>query len=318
MSELIAFLIQNKINFEENVFLKERTWLKTGGMVRVWIDPSNTEELVTLAKYLYKESIQYEVIGHTSNIFFLDSTNPKVIVSTKKIKEFHHNSEVVVCDCGVPVSKLSRYFVNLGYLGFSGLVNLPGTIAAATVNNSSCFDCSISSLLKEVLFFNQKTGIVEHLSVEQLGYSHRSSILKRKELKGVVISVSLNLKQGNLIEEKEKALLASQIRKQTQELPAYTLGSVFASLERKTSLSLKIYFRMVRLLTKLRIIPYKSMSELLLKFYGYEFLLPYVSTKNINTFIWKPEIIDKKEMFDKYVEFMHKAFINPKLEIEIH
>lgn len=317
MSELIAFLVENKINFEENILLKKRTWLKTGGFVKVWIEPSNTEELISLAKYLYKASITYEVVGHTSNIYYLDSTNPEVIVSTMNIKSFHYNNDVALCDCGVSVSKLSRYFVDLGYVGFSGLVNLPGTIAAAVVNNSSCFDCAISSLLKDVLFFNQKTGSVEYLSVEDLSYSHRSSILKRKELTGIIISVSLNLKQGILIEEKKKALVATKIRKETQEPPAYTLGSVFAGLEKKTSLALNIYIMGFRLLTKLRIIQHKSLSELLLKFYGYDFLLPYVSTKNINTFIWKPEIKDKKQMFDKYVEFMHIAFVDPKLEIEI-
>ena len=317
MSELIAFLVENNINFEENVLLKKRTWLKTGGFVKVWIEPSNGEELVRVAEYFYKESIQYQVIGHTSNIYFLDSTNLEVIVSTKNIKSFQQNHDVVLCDCGVSVSRLSRYFVDLGYVGFSGLVNLPGTIAAAVVNNSSCFDCSISNILKEVLFFNQQTGAVEHLSVEQLKYSHRSSMLKRKELKGIIISVSLNLKQGNLIEEKEKALVVTKIRKETQEPPAYTLGSVFADLERKSTLFLKIYLKIIQMLTRLRIIRPKSLSELLLKFYGYEFLFPYVSKKNINTFIWKPEIIDKKQMFDKYVEFMHKAFVNLKLEIEI-
>ena len=214
MSELITFLVENKINFEENVLLKKRTWLKTGGFVKVWIEPSNGEELVRVAEYFYKESIQYQVIGHTSNIYFLDSTNIEVIVSTKNIKSFQQNNDVVLCDCGVSVSRLSRYFVDLGYA-------------------------------------------------------------------------------------------------------AYTLGSVFADLERKSTLSLKIYLKIIQMLTRLRIIRPKSFSELLLKFYGYDFLLPHVSKKTFNTFIWKPEIMDKKQMFNKYVEFMQKVFVDPKLKIEI-
>lgn len=35
-----------KIQFEENVPLKERTWIKTGGIASLWITPSNVKELV--------------------------------------------------------------------------------------------------------------------------------------------------------------------------------------------------------------------------------------------------------------------------------
>ena len=51
-----------------------------------------------------------------------------------------------------------------------------------------------------------------------------------------MLSLKLNKKQGNIEEEKAKAIKATRMRKITQEAPAYTLGSVFAGLVPKNNL----------------------------------------------------------------------------------
>ena len=63
-----------------------------------------------------------------------------------------------MCDCGAPISSLSKSLVDKGYLGFYGFVNLPGTIGAAAVNNSGCFGCTISDLVISIIIYNKKTG----------------------------------------------------------------------------------------------------------------------------------------------------------------
>ena len=42
-----------------------------------------------------------------------------------------------------------------------------------------------------------------------------------------------------------------------------------------------------------------------------------MSDKNVNTFIWRPEIDNKAFVFFEYCRFMRKAFVNPRLEIEV-
>lgn len=317
MKDLIDFLVNNNIYFEENVSLKNRTWIKTGGFVAVWIEPKTTESLILLASFLFMKKINYEVVGHTSNIYYLDTTNPHIIVSTKKLISYRIVDSCVVCECGVHVSVLSRILVNKGMVGFSGLVNLPGTVGAATVNNSSCFGSEFSSLLKNVTLYDKNTGIIKTISTESLHYTHRSSSLKRKQIDAIVISVCLKLVKGCVEEELQKAKEAAEIRKHTQEPPAYTLGSVYANLKERNSLGYRIFKKYYRLLANLHIVKFPSRTHLLLKYYGYESLKPYVSEKNVNTFIWKPEIKDKESIFSEYCNFMGEAFVNPHLEIEV-
>ena len=55
----------------------------------------------------------------------------------------------------------------------------------------------------------------------------------------------------------------------------------------------------------------------MLLFYGYWDLNKYISNKNINTFKWLPTETDHIKKFNRYKEFINKACINPKLEIEL-
>lgn len=317
IQKLIEFLINNDIKFEKNVPLKKRTWIKTGGYVSVWIEPCVIESLILLAKFLFENQIKYEIVGHTSNIYYLDTTNPEVVISTKNLTSYQIVGSCVICDCGVRVSSLSRSLVNQGIIGFSGLVNLPGTVGAATVNNSSCFGSEFSSLIKDISLFDKSNGTIMTVGAESLMYSHRSSLLKNKIIDAIVLSVSLRLIRGSVDDEVRKANEAIEIRRQTQEPPAYTLGSVFANLNERKSIGLFFLKKWYLLLAKARLGKIPSRTHLLLKYYGYEDLSPYVSDKNVNTFIWRPEIDNKAFVFFEYCRFMRKAFVNPRLEIEV-
>ena len=69
---------------------------------------------------------------------------------------------------------------------------MPGTIGGAVVNNSGC---QVSDLLKEVRLL-QPDGVVKSLSPQELAFKFRSSALKRGEIKGVILSVTLVLAKG--------------------------------------------------------------------------------------------------------------------------
>lgn len=158
MNLLDSFLISKEISFEKNIDLKKKTWIKTGGIVSRWIQPKTLDELIETVRFLQKNNLSFEIVGFTSNLYYLDSYNPSIIISTKGVKSFNDDAEFISCECGTPVASLARYAVSRGYKGFAGLVNLPGTVAAAIYNNSSCFGCSISNLLQEVEFLDIMGG----------------------------------------------------------------------------------------------------------------------------------------------------------------
>lgn len=317
MTSVLKQLKEQNILFETDVLLKNKTWIKTGGVASLWITPSSVEELIVVIRILQSEKIEFELVGHTSNLYYIDSYNPTVIVSTILLKQFEEEDGYIVCACGTPVTSLSRYCVEKGYVGYCGLVNLPGTVGAAIYNNSSCFDCSISEHLIEATFYDlDKKGVVV-LKPQELGFSFRSSLLKRHEIKGVLLSIKLDIRRGDIEEEQSKAAEAIIVRKKTQEPPAYTLGSVYAGLIPRRNILNKlasgggILLKIIGLYTKGRYI------RLLLALYGFNDLKDFVSDKVINTFIWLPDRTDKEDRFRRYQTFISKAFKEPRLEIEI-
>lgn len=312
-------LKDNDIVFEHNVPLKKKTWLKTGGVVLYWIEPDTIEKTVLLAKTLDGANLKYEVIGHTSNIFYVDDYNPNIIISTSRLNRYSINDDYIFAECGVPVTKLSRECAEKGIKGFGGMVGLPGTVGAAACNNSSCFDCSISALLIEADFYNSETNEVETMHYEDFYYSKRFSILKGNGggKSGILLSVKLRITQGSKEEELALVQYAHDYRHTHHQKPAYTLGSVFSERKLRKDLKYYIFSCGIAVMRILRVENRQRVKDWRLYLYGYRDIEAFVSKMNVNTFIWQKEETSKYDKFMRYVDFMNRIYKNPKLEIEI-
>lgn len=317
INDIELWLIENGIYYEKNISLKKKTWLKTGGIVSLWISPNSMEKLINLICYFNNTQKRYEIVGCTSNIYYLDSYNPYIIISTTSLKDIRIEDSYIECECGVLVSKLSNYCIHQGFKGFYGLINLPGTVGAALCNNSSCFECSLSELLIEVRFLEKKTNSIIILKKEDLKYSFRNSSIKSKEIEGVILSAKFSKIIGIAREEEEKAKDVIRIRKETQEAPAYTLGSIYAGLKLNSNFKTKCLRVITFLFRKFHLYSKKRYIELCLLLYGYTDLNNFVSKKNINTFIWVNTCDDKYKKFCRYQKFINSIYENPIIEIEI-
>lgn len=313
--ELNDFLTENGILFEKNVALSKKSWIKTGGICNYWISPDTISMLEKLCRYLYEENLFFEVVGQTSNIFFHSSYNPQIIISTIGVKGYEIKDNVLTCDCGCNVAKLARECMSLGYAGFSGLTSLPGTVASAAINNAGCFDCSISSMLISANVL-MSDGSIRVITKNEFNYEKRTSAFKKGELKGVLLSLRLQLmKAQNIEDEIRKSDAAKEYRKQKQEGPNRNLGSVFAKLKKRNNIKNKIAFLITKISASLHIGESQRLKKkLLLRFYGYVDLDRYISDKQINTFIWRDT--DAEAKFVRYKEFMSRVYDNLVQEIE--
>lgn len=318
---ITKFLEQNSVPYDVNVRLNKKTWIRTGGICNFYITPSTIIQLEKLATFLYQNNIAFEIVGATSNCYFLNNYFPKVVISTLHLNQILETDTNIICDCGVLVSNLARECVEKGYKGFSGLVNLPGTIAAAIYGNAGCYGCKATSLLEQLcaLTYNSSSNHVEVkiLNVADLCLSHRSSAFKRKEILGTILSVTLKKELSKPNIEIEKARYATLKRKTTQELPVRNLGSIYKKLVYRKNFKNIIAYSLKTILRVLHISNngmtfYKHLQ---LWQYGYRYLDKYISDKNINTFIWTDS--EAERMFPIYQEFMSKIYSNPQLEIEI-
>lgn len=313
--ELIQYLEQQQIPFEQDVLLSKKTWVKTGGVCACWVSPQTVLQLEDVCRYLFAEKIPFEIVGHTSNLFFHSTSHPQVVVSTVKVNQYEIDEDTINCDCGAPVVKLAKECLALGYAGFYGLVGLPGTVAASVYGNAGCFDCSISSMLVSVEVLLPE-GTVRTLSKEECGFGRRSSVFKRKEVEGIILSVKLKAERAEDIEkEREKSEKTVEYRRTKQEKPSWCLGSVYGSMVMKRNVRNILALAVSTVAATLHIsTKRKAMKRALLALYGFRDLNPYVSDCNVNTFIWRDE--KAEETFGRYKTFMAKVYDKLAIEIE--
>lgn len=313
--DLFRYLSRLQIRYEQNVLLSRKTWIKMGGVCSCWITPNSVQQLKEVCSYLYRNNMQFDIVGQTSNIFFHSTYNSDVVVSTVKVNQYEIKDDVIICDCGVSVIKIANDCMAQGYAGFYGLVGLPGTIASVVVNNASCFNCSISSMLlsADVLL---PDGSVRTLTKKGFGFIKRSSVFKRKKDNGIILSVKLQLqKADNVDEELLKAENTKVWRKIHQEGYAKNLGSIYAKRQIKRNVKNILSVICMKTASWLGIAsPAVVQKRMLLWLYGYKDLDQYISDKNLNIFVWRDEYAESA--FERYKQFMSKVFCNLELEIE--
>ena len=317
-TETVKFFLQKTdIPYSENISLKQKTWIKRGGIARLWIQPLSIEQLQLLCTYLYQHNIFFEIVGHTSNMYFLNTYNPEIVVSIAKLTYYEVSENEIVCECGVSISKLTSDLVNQGIEGFEGFISLPGTIAGAVVNNSGCYGSIISSVIISVDIL-LPSGKVRNFKNEELGYAHRTSFLKTRQINGIVLKCYF---QKTISKDKEvlivKANKNREHRKKNQETPDGNLGSTFANIKLKKT----FYTTFVSVFRNI-LKPFVSENKrrkwsymLLFKLHGKERLFSFVSDKNYNCYLWRKENADG--YFFEYVEFIRQISPMANLEIEI-
>lgn len=294
LSGLNIFLKENSVRFSTDISLKTKTWIKRGGIAKYWIEPQSVEELTKIVSFLYSKDVKFEIVGSTSNIFFLNSYNPDIVISTLKVNKIKLHSEFVEATCGVLSKKLSLVCNSNGIEGFEGFGTLPGTIGSAVCNNSSCYNSSIDELLIEVDVLT-KNGTMK-LKKEELNFSKRSSAIKRKELNGVILNAYFRnnrLNNPTTLTKRTEEFKAD--RKKHQESPIGNLGSVFASFELKNTPKIIIWKLLKRIFKLLKIDQVKSQKmskKIFFAIHGKRLISSYVSDYSINCFLWKNEKAD--------------------------
>jgi UDP-N-acetylenolpyruvoylglucosamine reductase len=321
MNIIEAYLVNEGISFEKDVDLRKKTWIHRGGKADLFIVPGNTTELEGVVSYLYKNCIEFLVVGATSNLYILNTSNIPVVISTIKCNKYQMNGDVLECDCGVLVSRLSRNMISKGIQGFEYLTKLPGTIGAAIYNNSSvkCESNSITELLIDLDILTP-AGI-KRLRKEDLHLTFRSSDLKKHLLQGVILRARFKAEHGKKAELEAIMTKNEQERDLLLEGPAQNLGCTVhrmfcnGEMPAKYRIPYKVYSKALDLFVKNKLKQKKYLKSFLLTISRYRHLSPYISDRQLITFIWKDEKAD--EYFEEYLTFMRKVCKTDQIEIEI-
>jgi UDP-N-acetylmuramate dehydrogenase len=211
---------------QENVLLAPYTSARIGGPADVLLTVKSADELAHAMQFIWEHQLPYYVLGGGSNVLVNDDGFRGVVVlnKAKEVRFETGDQPSVWCEAGVVFSNLANRCASKGFGGLEWGATVPGTIGGAVYGNAGAFggDMSGNLIWADVLTMNGH----KRMTVEQLGYGYRTSVLKRNEIKAIVLSALLGLKNSTKEEVSAKIVEFSERRKATQP-PGASMGSMF-------------------------------------------------------------------------------------------
>ena len=211
---------------KENVLLAPYTSARIGGPADILVVADDVAELVRIVKLLWKHEMPFTILGGGSNVLVSDKGIRGVVVLNRaKAVRFHSGDQPsVTVESGVVFSNLANRCASKSFAGLEWAATVPGTIGGAVYGNAGAFggDMAGNLICAELLTNSSR----EKFNVEQMGYGYRTSILKRGELKAIVLCAELSLKNSTKEEAIVKIQQFSAHRKATQP-PGASMGSMF-------------------------------------------------------------------------------------------
>lgn len=223
--ELLLFLEDKKIEYEEDISMKNLTSFKIGGRVKVLVSPSEIESFAVVFKFLKKYNIPYFLLGNGSNILFKDKDFFGVAVSSKNLNKIRIlENNIVECESGVNLFKLCRFLKANSLSGMEELFGIPGSLGGAIYMNAGAYGVEIKDLLLCVCYFDEKENLVEK-ETKDLDFFYRYSVFQKTN--NFIVSVKMKLRNGKAddIEKKMKEIFQKRVEKQPLNFPS--AGSVF-------------------------------------------------------------------------------------------
>lgn len=223
--ELLLFLEDKKIEYEEDISMKNLTSFKIGGRVKVLVSPSEIESFAVVFKFLKKYNIPYFFLGNGSNILFKDKDFFGVAVSSKNLNKIRIlENNIVECESGVNLFKLCRFLKTNSLSGMEELFGIPGSLGGAIYMNAGAYGVEIKDLLLCVCYFDEKENLVEK-ETKDLDFFYRYSVFQKTN--NFIVSAKMKLRNGKAddIEKKMKEIFQKRVEKQPLNFPS--AGSVF-------------------------------------------------------------------------------------------
>ena len=227
LKNLINFLNENGIDFEENVSGKRLCSFHVGGNVRLVVKPCNIFQIECLYNYLNANDIKNTLLGRGSNIVISDNGYDGVVVSLSKLDEINIDGCIIdKVSAGVSMYALATTAQKHGLTGLEFAQGIPGSVGGGIYMNAGAYGGEMSQVIKNVVCFDKKEGKIVNFDANECDFSYRHSVFQEnKNL--IILFAKMELLCGNPDEIRAKmdVLKASRLEKQPLEYPS--AGSTF-------------------------------------------------------------------------------------------
>jgi UDP-N-acetylmuramate dehydrogenase len=209
-----------------NVSLAPFTSFRVGGLAEWYAAPRSVEDLIACFEWATLEKIPVTMLGAGSNLLISDRGLGGLILSTRHFQGAHYDDRTgqITALAGEPLPRIAWEAARRGWRGLEWAAGIPGTVGGAVVMNAGAQGSSTADFLTQVQVMSSQG--VQWLSMKDLHYGYRSSLLQKKQ--ALAIQATFQLTPGG--DPQEVTALTRQnlaYRKGTQPYHLPSCGSVF-------------------------------------------------------------------------------------------
>lgn len=205
--------------------LSKHTTFRIGGNAEMFVTVSDETQLKAVVCACKENDIPLFVIGKGSNLLISDDGMKSVVLSLDgEFKNISLEENTITCGAGVNLAKLCTFALNNSLTGLEFAYGIPGSVGGAAYMNAGAYGGEMKDVVKSVTHLTPQGELVT-LSKDQLDLSYRHSVYKTTN--DIIVSVTMELDNGDAEEIKAKMDDFMNRRKTKQPLEYPSAGSVF-------------------------------------------------------------------------------------------
>ncbi|MGN1039238.1 MAG: UDP-N-acetylmuramate dehydrogenase [Oscillospiraceae bacterium] len=224
--KMLEFAESLNIVVFKNESMAKHTTFKIGGFADFFITVDTEEKLAELIKFLYKNAIDYCIIGNGSNLLVTDENIHKVVIQTTANKDKIQliDDTNIYAFAGVFLPQLCDFALENALTGLEFACGIPAKLGGAIYMNAAAYGSDMAMVLKEIYYIDE-TGNKQKISANDAQFGYKNSIFMHK--KYTIAGALLELQNGRKeqIANKMQELLVKRRNSQPLELP--NAGSIF-------------------------------------------------------------------------------------------
>ncbi|TCP29092.1 UDP-N-acetylmuramate dehydrogenase [Scopulibacillus darangshiensis] len=205
--------------------LAKHTTLRVGGPADLFVEPDSIDSLVNTMDVIKQYNLKWRAIGKGSNLLISDEGIRGVVIKLARgINHMELDGNRLLVGAGYPMVPLATILGKKGLSGFEFAGGIPGSVGGAVYMNAGAHGSDMSQVLSRARILSPN-GELKWLSLEELAYSYRTSVLQSQQ--GICVEAEFELTSGDAKVISENLQAFKDYRHSTQPYDSKCCGSVF-------------------------------------------------------------------------------------------
>jgi UDP-N-acetylmuramate dehydrogenase len=182
--------------------LARHTTLRLGGPAAHYVEATTEADLVDAVRAADEAGEPLLLVAGGSNLVVSDEGFPgtvlKILTRGVAVDQDDCSGATVTVAAGEPWDDLVARAVDEGWVGIEALSGIPGSVGATPIQNVGAYGQEVAETVASVRCWDRQECAVRTLAAADCGFGYRTSRFKRDPGRFVVLSVTFQLRLGDL------------------------------------------------------------------------------------------------------------------------